>query len=100
MSGKRINGGIRQHALDRLFGQYNFKGSEKDARRLFRACKNGEKSGIVLISSKDLSGKGITKEKLERWGIPDGMVFLEIIGGVVDNIKDVAEYSRKRIMHG
>lgn len=84
-------GGIITHAIDRLVGEYGFKGSRKEALRLLRACKktaNGSKS--IKISSRSI---GISKGQLERWGIPDNKLFVTLD----DNKKVITVLDNKQL---
>ncbi len=80
----RTNGGVWAHAVDRLVGQYGFRGSRKEARKLLRKCREeADKEDRVLISSKNL---GIASAELLRWGIPDCSLIAIISRGEVVSV--------------
>lgn len=93
-SGKN-NGGIDGHALQRLNKQYGFKGTNAEARKLLRACRNiASNTDRFLISSESLEAHGISAEKLKKFGIPDGKLFAIITKGVVISIMETAEFRK------
>jgi len=69
MSFHRTDGGVSRHALNRLFNQYKFKGSKKEARKLLRICRSiavNEGVGKIEISSNKL---GFPPRKFRIWNI-------------------------------
>lgn len=94
--GKKTDGGVSMHALQRIIGQYGSNKKEcseakAEARKLLRACKEaaGSTSGRVLIASHVLEKYGFDRNKLKKMGIPDGKLFAILLGGTITNVMQV-----------
>lgn len=73
----RTKGGVTEHAISRLFGQYDCQVSEKNARKILREAKKGENNGHVWVSEE--------AQKMLRVELPEGnrLVFVVDKGEIV-----------------
>ncbi|MBU2109369.1 hypothetical protein KKB71_00200 [Patescibacteria group bacterium] len=76
-----LDGGVSNHAVDRLIGQYNFPGGIKAARKFLRKCKGKEKDARIIISLD-------TIRSVQGWML-EKKIFLEVQSGKVENIKEI-----------
>lgn len=76
-----LDGGVSNHAVDRLIRQYNFPGGIKAARKFLRRCKGKEKDARIIISSD-------TIHSIQGW-VLEKKLFLEVKNSKVENVKEI-----------
>lgn len=90
MSFHKTYGKVMDHAVSRLMKQYDFKGSEREARKLLRSCsrKVDGSTGRVIIS---VDNTGFPEEKFKQWNIPSGKLIAIVNFGNITSVLNIAQ---------